>query len=457
VRRLVVIGGGISGLAAAWAGRAARKPTGGLEITVLESGPDVGGAAQSIARDGWLAEAGPNGFLSGSPAIDRLIDAADLKDQLLPANTAAARRYIYWRGRIRRVTPNPFGLMRAGLLSPVGALRLLLELGVSRRPGADDESIDEFVVRRFGAEAAERLARPMTLGVFAGDARALSLPAAFPQLAALERDYGSVIRGMVARRGSGQRGKLTSFAGGMAVLPRELARRGRFDVSCNAPVNAISTADGQWRVHVTGREAPLAADAVVVATGARAASQLIRSIDPGAAAELAAIEAPAVSVVALGYGPEASPRIPVGFGVLIARDNGFRTLGNLWESQIFPGRAPAGHTLIRVLYGGGADPAAGALDHDELATLARAEVRRLYGLEHDPIFEEVIRWPQAIPQYTIGHGARVARIGQAMASHPGLFIAGAALRGVALPAAAAAGMEAGERAAALLASEPSRG
>jgi oxygen-dependent protoporphyrinogen oxidase len=222
-------------------------------------------------------------------------------------------------------------------------------------------------------------------------------------------------------------------------------------------VNAISTADGQWRVHVTGREAPLAADAVVVATGARAASQLIRSIDPGAAAELAAIEAPPVSVVALGYGPEASPRIPVGFGVLIARDNGFRTLGNLWESQIFPGRAPAGHTLIRVLYGGGADPAAGALDHDELATLARAEVRRLYGLEHDPIFEEVIRWPQAIPQYTIGHGARVARIGQAMASHPGLFIAGAALRGVALPAAAAAGMEAGERAAALLASEPSRG
>jgi oxygen-dependent protoporphyrinogen oxidase len=448
VKRLAIIGGGISGLAAAWAARSASQPSDGLEIVVLDRGSAPGGVAQAIARDGWLVESGPNGFLGGSPAIERLIDAAGVRDQLLPASTAAARRYIYWQGRMRRVTPSPVGLVRSGLLSPVGAARLVAEIAVRRREDADDESIDQFVARRFGREVAERLARPMTLGVFAGDTSALSATAAFPLLAEYERSHGSVIRGFFARRGT-PRGTLTSFAGGISVLARTLATRGEFTVRCHARVTNVTSAGVRWRIDLDGGDA-IDADAVVIAAGPRPASELFRSINTIVADDLAAIATPPVSVVALGYGPRAAARVPTGFGVLVARDSGFRMLGNLWESQIFPDRAPVGHVLVRALYGGGVDPGAATMRRQELAALARSEIGRLYGIDDEPMFEEVLQWPDAIPQYGVGHCDRVARIDEAMATKPGLTLAGTALRGVSFPAAAAAGISAGDRAAAWL-------
>ncbi|HEY4099750.1 MAG TPA: protoporphyrinogen oxidase [Gemmatimonadales bacterium] len=448
MKRLAIIGGGISGLAAAWAARAAPQPSDGLEIIVLEQGSAPGGVAQSIGRDGWLVESGPNGFLSGSPAIERLIDAVGLRDTLLAASAVAARRYIYWHGRMRRVTPSPIGLVRSGLLSPAGAARLLAEVGVPRRENPDDESIEQFVARRFGREAAERLARPMTLGVFAGDTRALSVAAAFPSLAELERSHRSVIRGFFARQGT-PRGALTSFAGGIGALAQALAARGAFTVRCGARVTRVTSAGVRWRIDLDGGNA-VDADALAIAAGPRPASDLFRSINTIVADNLAAIATPPVSVVALGYDPRAASRVPAGFGVLMARDAGFRMLGNLWESQIFPDRAPAGHVLIRALYGGSVDPEAALLGRGELAALARSEISRLYGIVEEPVFEELVQWSDAIPQYAVGHGERVDRIEGAMASIPGCALAGTALNGVSFPAAAAAGIAAGERAAAWL-------
>ena len=453
--RLAVVGGGIAGLAAAWAARAAaRRVPGGLDILVLERGEEVGGKARTISRDGWLVEAGPTGFLSGGAEMDRLVAASGLAAEILPANAAAARRFIYHGGRMRRVAANPLGLVRSGLLSSRGMLRLLAEVVIPRRRDSSDESIWDFAARRLGAEAADRLVAPMTLGVFAGDAHRLSLVASFPTMATLERDHGSLIRGLLARRGRMQSGTLTTFVGGIQELPRALAARGGFRVSCHAEVNRIARVRLGWEISVGGDGTTITADAIILAADSAAAASLLREHSGPLAADLAAIHCPPVGVVALGYGPEGRKRIPTGFGVLIARGEGFRMLGNLWDSHLYPGRCPDGHVLIRAMYGGGVDPQAGTLTPGELATLARAEVARLYGIEAAPCFEQVVQWPRAIPQYELGHSARVTRIDEMTAALPGMFITGSALHGVAFPAAAAHGVQTGERVVEWLSARP---
>ena len=445
MRRVVVIGGGIAGLAAAWAAHAAAgRVRGGLDVLVLERADDVGGKARTILRDGWLVEAGPTGFLSGRTEMDRLVTGAGLASEVVTANPAAAHRFIYHGGRMRRVAANPIGLVRSGLLSGRGALRLLADMVVPRRRGGG-ESIWDFAARRLGAEAADRLIAPMTLGVFAGDARRLSLVASFPQMAALEHDHGSLIRGLLARRGKMRSGTMTSFAGGMQELPRALATRGGFRVSCRSAVDGIARMQSGWEIRVGHAGATITADAIILALDSAPAAALLREHSPALAADLEAIPSPPVGVVALGYGPEARERIPNGFGVLIARGEGFRMLGNLWDSHLFPGRCPDGHVLIRAMYGGGVDPAAAMLPPGELAALARAEVARLYGIDAAPCFEQVVQWPRAIPQYELGHSARIARIDEATVALPGVFITGSALHGIAFPAAVAHGVQTGER------------
>lgn len=447
-RRLVVIGGGISGLAAAWAARReAARARRVLEVLVLERGPQVGGKANSVTRDGWLLERGPSGYLSGRPEMDRLVEEIGLADELVPANRAARVRFLYRAGRIRRVVPNPLALVTEGILSPVGAARMLLEPFVPRRRDPEDESVWRFAARRLGAQAADRIVLPMALGVFAGDARRLSLPAAFPRMAALEREYGSVIRGMIALRGSTSSGTLTSFRRGMQQLPRALAERGGFGVRCNAAVRALSRTDGGWNVIVEGDTEAIPADAVVLAGETWAMAPLLRPHDERAAAELAGIACPPVGVVALGFGPDAAARLPVGFGLLVARGGGFRMLGTLWETHLYDGRGPAGHLLVRAMFGGAVDPDAGALPEAELAELARAEVAKLYGLDDAPLFVDAVRVPRAIPQYEMGHAARVARITAAVDALPGLSITGNGLRGVAFADAASDGVRVGQAAA----------
>lgn len=453
VRRVVVVGGGIAGLSAAWAasGRAA-EVSGGLEVVLLERSGEVGGKARSLDGGGWLVEAGPGGFLDGRPELERVIAASGLADERLPADAAAARRFIYRAGRMREVAASPIKFARSGLLSASGMLRVLAEPLVPARRDGGDETVWAFAARRIGREAADHLILPMALGIFAGDARRLSLPAAFPRMAALERDYGSLIRALIARRGRTGTGRLTSFREGLQALPRALARRGGFVVRCGAEVRALvrPAASGEetratWGVVLAGEREPLAAGAVVLAGEPFAMAALLRPHDPRAAADLDAIPCPAVTVAALGYEAAAAAVVPRGFGVLIARGEGFRALGNLWESYLYPGRSPEGHVLIRAMYGGAVDPEAGALPEDEVLALARTEVARLYGIADAPRFARVVRWPRAIPQYELGHLERVARIEGAVAALPGLAIAGNGLHGIAFGDAAASGVRAGER------------
>ena len=190
MRRLVIVGGGISGLAAAEGAAAlAGRVPGGLEVLVLEKEQEVGGKARSVQQDGWLVECGPTGFLDNEPALDRLVEAAGLEK--LAANTAAARRFVVRGGRMREIHTNPLRFAGSGILGPVGLARMLVEPVIPRRRSDEDESVWSFAARRLGADAADRMIAPMVLGVFAGDARKLSLEAAFPKLHALEREHGS--------------------------------------------------------------------------------------------------------------------------------------------------------------------------------------------------------------------------------------------------------------------------
>ncbi|MHB1311245.1 MAG: protoporphyrinogen oxidase [Gemmatimonadaceae bacterium] len=446
-QRLVVVGGGIAGLAAAWT--ASRRDE-RLDVLVLERGPQVGGKAQSIATDGWLVESGPGGFLAGRPELTRLIDEAGLAADALPASASAARRFIYRAGKLREIIPNPVGFARSGILSLRGLLRFIAEPFIPARRDGADETVWEFAARRLGTEIADRLIMPMTLGIHAGNAKRLSLPAAFPRMAALEREHGSLIRGLIAKRGKTSGGGLTSFRGGLQTLPRALAAKGRFTVRCGAAVSAITrTADG-WRVLVDGDAEPISADALVMAIEPWAAAPLLRTRIPAAADELDAIHCPPVAVVALGYAADASRAVPRGFGVLVSRDEGFQMLGNLWDSHIFPSRSPDGHLLMRVMLGGAVDPGIGALPEREVLALARAEVERMYGITAAPVFHTVVQWPHAIAQYERGHLERVARIEAAVAGQGGLFLGGSGLHGVAFADAAASGVRCGEQAVAWL-------
>jgi len=452
VRHLAVIGAGISGLAAATvAAERASAVAGGLTITVYEREAAVGGKAVSVAEDGWLVETGPTGFLDNEPALDRLVAAAGLAK--LPADAAAARRFVVRGERMREIRPHPLKFAASGILGPLGLARLALEPLVPARRDPGEESVWAFAERRLGRQAAERLIAPMVLGVFAGEARELSLAAAFPRLAELEREHGSLVRGLIARRRAGRSGggpagpagTLTSFADGLQSLPRALAARGAFAVHGARPVEAIErAAGGGWRLRAGGES--VHADAVVLAGEPWAMATLLPPEAGEAAEALAAIPCPPVVLVALGFGAQALARVPRGFGVLIPREAGYRILGSLWDTFLFPGRSPDGHLLVRAMLGGAVDPQAAELSSEELVAITRADLARLLGIDEPPLYQRVVRWPRAIPQYELGHLERVARIEAALGAAPGLLAAGNALHGIAFGKAAAAGVAAGEAA-----------
>lgn len=462
-QHVVVIGGGISGLAAAWAVRTTSQASGlSPRITLLEAGPEVGGKAQTLQRGPWRLEGGPTGFLDNEPALDELVEHAQLEK--LPADEAAARRFLVRGGKLREIQSHPLRFAQSGILGPLGLLRIAREPWVPKRVSAQEESIWDFAKRRLGAQAADRLIAPMVLGVFAGDAKKLSLPAAFPRMAELEEGYTSLFRAMrqlakakeLKGGPGGPSGALTSFLPGLSALPKALAARADFEVRTSAAVQSLHEGSGQqgWRVVLQDGE-HLDCTSVIVAAESWSSAPILAEVAPEVASELGGLHAPGLAVVGLGYGPDELARAPRGFGALIARPEGFRILGVLWDTFLFPERSPDGSLLVRCMIGGSTDPEAATLSEDELAEIAIADLRRLLGFRGQPIFREVVKWPHAIPQYEVGHLARVDRIDRAMealrARRPGLHLAGNFRVGVAFGKAAAQGRDAGRAAATELA------
>jgi oxygen-dependent protoporphyrinogen oxidase len=450
--RVAIVGGGIAGLSIAHA-LASAAP--GADVVVFEAGNRVGGNIRSERIEGYLCEAGPDGFLDNAPATLELVEAIGLGARVLRSRDAARRRYIFRRGRLHDVPMSAGRFLTTGLLSPFGKLRVLAEPFVARPPRYD-ESILGFAERHIGREAAEVLVGSMVSGIFAGDANQLSLRSSFPKMHDMEAHYGSLFRAMLAKRrerrndnGMGApAGTLTSFVDGMEELARATAAAVGDRVRTGCRVAELQVRRGYHdptRPRIVGARAfslgcgtrQVEADAVVLAGPAHESAELLRGVEPGAAALLAGIHTAPLAVVCLGYDEAAltADRGPLdGFGFLVPRREGPRILGALWETSIYPHRAPAGKALLRVMIGGATDLGAVELADGELLATVQADLERTMELRLAPEFVHIVRHWRGIPQYTIGHAGRLARIEAALAPQRGLFLAGNSYRGVSVNA-----------------------
>lgn len=450
--RVVITGAGIAGLSIA---RELLRQAPDAEVLVLEGRDRVGGNVRSDFVNGYLCESGPDGFLDNAPATLALVDSIGLTPALLPSRDAARRRFIFRDGRLHEVPRSPGAFLKSRILSLPGKLRIAAEPFASRGP-AHDETIHDFAERHIGPEAADVLVGSMVLGIFAGDARQLSLRACFPKMAVMEAAHRSVFRAMLARRadlrkGNGvgaPAGKLHSFGGGMEQLPRALAASLGSRVRLDSRVIALSRRQGyepgQFPREVGARAftvraggESIEADAVVLAGPSSDSADLVRPFDTALGELLSKVPSGPLAVICLGFDETAvvRDRGPLnGFGFLVPREQGPRILGVLWESSIYPHRAPEGKALIRVMIGGAADPAAIQLDDAELVDCVRRDLARTMNLRATPEFVRIVRHRRGIPQYTVGHHTRLSRIDTLLSEHPGLFVAGNSYRGVSINA-----------------------
>jgi oxygen-dependent protoporphyrinogen oxidase len=443
--RVVVVGAGIAGLSAAVTLQDhARRQGTPLRLTVLDGAPRAGGHAQTSMHDGFLVEAGPNGFLDRTPESRALVDLAGVSSRVVPARPESRRRYILRRGRLGPVPDSPLALLGTSLLSWRGRLRVLAE-PLTRRGGGGggggDETVFEFARRHIGGEAADVLVDTALAGISAGDSRRLSLPAQFPLMARMEREHGSLVRPMVARRRAGITApRLISFDGGMRTLVDALADRLGPSLRLSTPVHGLSRTGAGWRVWLPHGES-LDADHVVLATPARVAAPLVQGESPELSAWLQGVTYSGVAVVSLGFRAADLPRPLDGYGYLVARSENLATLGVVWESSLFAGRAPEGHALLRVMLGGSRRPEVVGWPAERQARVAREELAAVIGITAAPAMQQVSAWPQAIAQYTIGHLERRAAIDNAVAALPGLSLCGSSYDGVSFGEAIASGVQ----------------
>jgi oxygen-dependent protoporphyrinogen oxidase len=429
--RVIVIGAGITGLSAAVTLQAeARRIGTRLDLMVLERNAYAGGHARTTQASGFVIEAGPNGFLNREPETLALIDLLQLQARVITADAATARRFIVRDGRLCEVPTSPRSLLTTRALSWRGKARLLAEPWAAGPPGTE-ETVHAFAERRIGSEAADILVDTAVSGISAGDSRRLSVQAQFPLMVEMERDHGSLFRAMFARRRARSAPwRLLSFDAGIGVLPQAIAAQLGTALATEVNVIAIARDARGWTVRLEDGRV-IEGDHLVIATPARVAATLLRDVDEALADALTEVVAYAgVAVVGLGYRAADLPRPLAGYGYLVTRREGLATLGVVWESSLFAGRAPEGHVLVRAILGGTRVPEAAERSEADCVQLARTELARVMGLHADPVHTSVHRWPHAIAQYTVGHGARVERLRQRVAVQAGLHLCGTSYDGV---------------------------
>jgi oxygen-dependent protoporphyrinogen oxidase len=422
--RTVIVGAGISGLTLAWALRARGTP-----VTVLEGSDRVGGQIRSWLDEGFVLEAGPNGFLDREGAVSRVAAGLGIADRLRPASVAGDRRALFVRGKVRVLPSKPPELLGSDIVPWWAKLRLLLEPLSRRGATGVDESLAHFGRRHFGRHVTETLLDAVQTGIFGGDSERLSLRAAFPRLHEMERSHRSLLLAAKAMRGTGPRAappRLASFEGGLETLPRALGQALGDAVRLGVRVRALEPAGGGWQVRWEGGGERF--ERVVLAVPPRFSAELLRPLDASIATALEAIHAVPISVVHLGWRPALDPD-PQGFGVLVPARERRRVLGVIFVSSAYPFRAPGGGTLLTTLVGGAHGAQWAALPDEELVAVVREELRTMLGIQRPPDLLRIVRWAQAIPQYEVGHHARLDAIATALRHHPRLVLAGSAYRG----------------------------
>ncbi len=513
--RVAIIGGGISGLTALeHLTRVA--PT--LQVTLLEASPRLGGHIRTERSGEFLMEAGPDVILAAKPAAVELAQRVGLGERLHGTNRGVRGSYILSGTRLRPMPDGLTGLVPSRfapfattpLVSPLGKLRVGFEYFLPPRRDIADESIESFVTRRLGREMYERLVEPLLSGISAGDGAKLSMEAMFPQLRSYEREYGGLVKGMLAakrerRRGAGRKGRTAgtaqgrndagpkqrgaeraggeegmrtanstatppprqpafgflSFPGGLEELvlgiQREVRRRDpagtRIRIRTGARVERIEqAAEGATGYTVTLADGEaIAADAVIIATPAYQTAAFVRSLDETLATALREIEYASTVTISVAYPAASVPRALDATGYVVPRVQGRPVLACTWVSSKFEGRSPAGHALFRLFLGGAGRGSFVDRSDDELLEVVRHEMREIMGITAEPELVRVNRFDRAMPQYHVGHLDRVAHIRELAARHPGLALAGAAYGGVGIPDCVRSGVRAATEVVELLA------
>jgi len=436
--KISIVGAGISGLATAQA-ILARKPD--AEITVFEADERIGGKVWTeTGSEGYLCEGGVNGFLDKIPRTLELCTEAGVSP--VRANASAQKRYVYSRGALHKLPEKPPEFLRSRLLSVRGRLRVIYETlaGGTDNP---DETLAQFATRRLGKEAYERLIDPMASGVFAGDASKLSLKSCFPRIHEIETEYKSLIRGLIKLQmkskregkkgtpGPGPGGTLTSFSNGMSVLTDSLAEQLGSRIRVATAVQDISRSGKLYQLQLENG-AVEESDALILAAPAYAQARMLSSMDPELAGLLGEITYPALSVCCFGYRKQQVGQVLDGFGFLIPSKEQRAILGTIIDSNVFPGRAPEGSVLLRSMVGGARSPELALLPDDQLINRVTSDLQDILGLRAEPDFIRIFRWKRAIPQYLVGHAARLDIIDERVQRHPGLVLTGNAFKGVSL-------------------------
>jgi oxygen-dependent protoporphyrinogen oxidase len=430
----LVIGGGVSGLVCAYALRKA-----GVDALLIEASDRAGGSIRTERRDGYLLELGPQSF-TGTAQMLQLFDEIGIRQQIVQAPSGVPR-YVLVNGKLEKVPMSPPAFLGSGFVGLGTKFALLRDVIGKSAPPQQDESIADFVRRKFSAEMLDRLVGPFVSGVYAGDPEKLSLRSSFPMLYDAEKRRGSIIRGMLSTAKKQtpdqprQRPTLLGFAEGTQTFTDALAAKLGDRLLLNATVTNIVSDQAEptpaFRVTVqthAGQQS-FTAENVVVATPTDSAANLLRDLEPTISNRLAEIEYASIAVVSL-----ASPKNQIGdplngFGFLVPRSSGVRTLGTVWNTSLFPHRAPDGNALLTSFIGGATDPAAAQLPPDGLAAIVHKDIAPLLKIRTTPSFSNVTIYPRALPQYNVGHTALLSAIDAALKNHSNLWLIGNYLRG----------------------------
>jgi protoporphyrinogen/coproporphyrinogen III oxidase len=456
MKRIAIIGGGISGLSAAFALEEQRRAGVPLQYVLFDSAPRLGGVLVTERVDGCLVEAGADSFLTEKPWAADLCRRIGLGDQLIGSNDAARKTYILVKGKLVAI---PDGLMfmvptriRPILFSPLSSFGTKLSMArewFHPRNRLGDESVASFVERHYGAEMVDRLADPLLTGIYGGDASSLSVRAVLPRFVEMERTHGSLGRAMVAgrekiRQSSPAPPLFTSPKNGMQEMVDAIVARLDPSALClNTAVQDIQSKSDGWTVTAGGQSDFY--DAVIVAVPALAAAKLLSTSHPDLASELCGIQYSSSVTVALGYERKVRQSLPPGFGFLVPRSEGKRVLAATFVHHKFPHRAPEDRALFRCFLGGSRDESILQLPDDEILRVVRQELRQILGLVAEPLFSRIYRWRWAMAQYNVGHLERLERIERLRQQIPGLALTGNGYRGIGVPDCIRSGEEAAEQ------------
>jgi oxygen-dependent protoporphyrinogen oxidase len=440
MKRVIIVGGGLSGLTVAYA---LLQKKADIDVTVLEADTRPGGKIWTDNADGFLCEKGANGFLDNKPRTLELCKSLGIEP--LRSNENSKKRYIFLNGKLNALPESPLAFIKSDLLSWGGKLRMLLEYNAPKGP--EDETVADFITRRLGKEALDKLIDPMASGIYAGDPHRMSIKSCFARIKELEQEYGGLIKALLKirkqkkqqlRKAKGKEdsakvsvapgGTLTSFYNGAQTLTDALARKLGDRVRLGVSVHGISKNINVYQLYTS--KDTVESDIIILASPAYAAAGILKDLDSEMSKTLLDIPYPHVSVVCFGYRKEKVGHLLNGFGFLVPHVEGRKILGTLWDSSIFPNRASEGYALLRTMAGGAKSPETAMLADDKIVSMVFDELKPILTLKSDPDMVRIYRWEKAIPQYLLGHSKKLKLLDDRLRQYPGLYLTGNAYRGI---------------------------